>query len=399
MTELLLQLAVPFSVLLLVLVSVQKLLLKRLGARTVYALWFAVPLFWLASLLIPLLPVTFHAEPIKSYQVGVQQLSASVSDVSVLLSLWLIGSALCAAYLVLSYISSRAQYGRAMPLNLANIGPAFRQAEDCSGPCISGLLAPRILLPKDFFTRFDTTQQRLILQHELIHWRRGDLHLNYLALLLLCLYWFNPLCWLAYHKYRQAQELSCDAIVTKHAGKAERIAYGHALLSSTRQSSNLGWPLTHYYGDFKMMKQRIMQLQQQKGLSKPLVLAAMALVFSSSLLLHQPALAGAKDAVQLSPVKRIEPRYPIQAAEQGITGFVQLKFDVGADGKVSNVSVIKSSPEGVFGKEAVRALKEWQYTATGQEHKGQLVQLDFELDPVPSDMERISVTAATADHG
>ena len=108
---------------------------------------------------------------------------------------------------------------------------------------------------------------------------------------------------------------------------------------------------------------------------------------------------GAKDAVQLSPIKRIEPRYPIQAAEQGITGFVQLKFDVGADGKVRNVSVIKSSPEGVFGKEAVRALKEWQYTATGQEHKGQLVQLDFELDPVPSDMERISVTAATADHG
>src|SRR5690606_3511576 len=166
MTELLLQLLVPFSALLLVLVSIQKLLLKRLGARTVYALWSAVPLFFSAPLLIPLLPVTFHAEPIKRYQVGVQQLSASVSDVSTIFSVWLVGSVLCAAYLVLSYLSSRAQYRRATPLNTVNIGPAYRQAEDSSGPCVSGLLAPRILLPNDFFTRFDPTQQRLILQHE-----------------------------------------------------------------------------------------------------------------------------------------------------------------------------------------------------------------------------------------
>ena len=399
MTELLLLLLVPFSALLLVLVSIQKLLLKRLGARTVYALWSAVPLFFSAPLLIPLLPVTFHAEPIKRYQVGVQQLSASVSDVSTIFSVWLVGSVLCAAYLVLSYLSSRAQYRRATPLNTVNIGPAYRQAEDSSGPCVSGLLAPRILLPNDFFTRFDPTQQRLILQHELTHWHRGDLHLNYLALLLLCLYWFNPLCWLAYRKYRQAQELSCDAVVTEHAGKAERIAYGHALLSSTQQPASIWWPLSHYYGDFNSMKQRIMQLQQQKGLSKTLVMTAMALVLGSTLLLQQPALAGAKDTTQLSPVMRIEPRYPVKAAKEGIAGFVQLKFDVSAEGKVSNVSVIKSSPSDIFDKEAIRALKEWQYNATGQEHKALLVQLDFELDVVPPEMERISVKAATADHG
>ena len=58
-----------------------------------------------------------------------------------------------------------------------------------------------------------------------------------------------------------------------------------------------------------------------------------------------------------------------------------------------------SSPSDIFDKEAIRALKEWQYNATGQEHKALLVQLDFELDVVPPEMERISVKAATADHG
>ena len=63
-----------------------------------------------------------------------------------------------------------------------------------------------------------------------------------------------------------------------------------------------------------------------------------------------------------------------------------------AQGKVINASVIKSYPEQVFDKEAIRALQQWQYTATGIEHKAQLVQLDIELDVVQADMERISVT-------
>ena len=41
--------------------------------------------------------------------------------------------------------------------------------------------------------------------------------------------------------------------------------------------------------------------------------------------------------------------------------------------------------------EALRAVAQWQYTATGKVHKGQTVQLDFELD-TPSEMERVSVT-------
>ncbi|NRQ41445.1 M56 family metallopeptidase [Rheinheimera sp. YQF-2] len=394
MTDYLLQLSLPLTLLLLLLLLAQKVLLKPLGARSVYALWAAVPVFLLTTMLVSFSPVAIHSDVIKRYQVGLQQVSSAVSTTNWLFWLWMLGVALCSAYLLLSYLSSRAQYLRAAPLKLAPAILHCRQADDNSGPYITGLFVPRILLPHDFFTRFDATQQQLILQHELTHWRRGDLHLNYLALVLVSLFWFNPLVWLAYRQYRNAQELACDAVATKNASKAERIAYGYALLSSAQQSSVNWWPLTHHYGDFNTMKQRITQLQRQQGVSRMAVLAAMALVMGATLLLQQPVMAGVSKTQQLAAVMRIEPRYPQQAAEQGISGYVQIKFDVDAQGKVVNASVVKSSPEKVFDKEALRALTQWQYTATGKLHPAQMVQLDFELDNIQADIERVSVTPA-----
>ena len=394
MTDYLLHVSVPLSLLLIILLITQQYLLKPLGARTLYALWAAVPLLLLCASITPLLPQVVEAGAIKRYQVGIQQLTAAADNINWLFWLWLVGVMLCSSFLLLSYISGRAQFNRATPLSGNNMPAYCRQADNSSGPYITGLITPRIVLPHDFFTRFDATQQQLILQHELTHWRRGDLHLNYLALVLVSLFWFNPLVWLAYRQYRNAQELACDAVVTKYASKAERIAYGYALLSSTQQSSANWWPLTHHYGDFNTMKQRITQLQRQQGISKIVVLGAMALVLGATLILQQPVMAGVSKTQQLAAVMRIEPRYPLQAAEQGISGYVQIKFDVDAQGKVINASVVKSSPEQVFDKEALRALTQWQYTATGKLHPAQMVQLDFELDTVQADMERVSVTPA-----
>mgnify|MGYP006203331911 FL=1 len=61
MTDYLLQMLLPLSLLLLVLLAAQKLLLKSLGARSVYALWLAVPALLLASALTPLLPQAVDA--------------------------------------------------------------------------------------------------------------------------------------------------------------------------------------------------------------------------------------------------------------------------------------------------------------------------------------------------
>lgn len=398
MTDYLLQLSLPLSVLLLLLVATQKLLLNHFGARTLYALWAAVPLLLLVSALTPLLPQVVDATAIKRYQVGVQQLTTAADKVSWLFWLWLAGVLVCSGFLLLSYISGRKQFNRAAALTGNSLPPHCRQASSNAGPYITGLITPHILLPHDFFHRFDASQQRLILQHELTHWRRGDLHLNYLALAIVSLFWFNPLVWLGYRQYRHAQELACDALVTQDAGKAERIAYGYALLSSTQQAPLYWSPLTHHYGDFNTMKQRIKLLQQQQGFSKTAVLTALALVIATTLMLQQPAQAGADKATQLTAVSRVKPHYPLAAAQQGITGYVQIQFDVDAQGNVINADVIKAVPEKIFVKEALFAVQQWKYAATGQLHKAQRVQLDFELDTAAADMERINVVPSQKKH-
>ncbi len=392
MTSWLLQVSIPLSVLLLLLLAAHRFLLKPLGARNLYALWAVVPLLLILSLL-PIMPeLSSSTEAVKRYQVGLQQLTTAAGSVNWLFWCWLAGGVACLSWLVLTQFSVQQLFKTARPVKVSGFTLPCWQSGRAAGPYISGFIKPRILLPDDFFTRFEPQQQQLILQHELTHWQRGDLHLNYLALLLLTLFWFNPLSWLAYRQYRQTQELACDAVVTSNASNGDKIAYGYALLSSARQPSAYWWPLAHHYGDFTTMKQRLIQLQRQQGLSKTLVLAAMALVLGASLMLQQPALAGADKATQLTPVSRVEPRYPLAAAQQGIAGYVQIQFDVDAQGNVINADVIKAVPEQVFAKEALFAVQQWKYTATGQLHKAQRVQLDFELDTTPADMERINVT-------
>ncbi len=86
-----------------------------------------------------------------------------------------------------------------------------------------------------------------------------------------------------------------------------------------------------------------------------------------------------------SPIVRINPKYPVAAARDGLEGWVQLRFSVDVTGAVTDIEVIAAQPQRVFEQEAIRALKRWKYqpsTLDGATAKrtGLQVQLDFSLD-------------------
>ena len=398
MISLLLELLLPLSLVLLLLLVSRPYVLKWLGARTLYALWSLVPLLLLCFVL-PLQLGNSSSAVMQVYQVSLQQAEQHVSRDSVLLWLWLAGLCFFAVLLVRSQLllnkaKAAARQVKLQSSSLFSVLPCLL-SDKAQGPYISGLVRPEIMLPVDFFQRFSPTQQQLILQHELTHWRRGDLLCNLLALVVLMLFWFNPLCWLAYSAYRQDQELACDALVLANAPTADKIAYGKALLSNTEPRPFRWQGLTTHYGDMKQMKQRLLQLQTQQGFSKTTLVAATALVLTAGLWLQQPAqAAGAAKKNEPTPVMRVEPKYPVQAAAQRIEGYVQAKFDISAQGKVSHVRIVRSVPEGTFDKVSITALEQWQYEATGQQHKDMLVQLDFAMDLPENSVERIDVTPA-----
>jgi bla regulator protein BlaR1 len=97
------------------------------------------------------------------------------------------------------------------------------------GPLAFGIIDKVIAVPVDFDRRFTDGERRLALDHELSHHRSGDLVVNFVALVLLCLQWFNPLAWAAYAAFRFDQEAACDARVLDSANKDDRVDYGRAI--------------------------------------------------------------------------------------------------------------------------------------------------------------------------
>lgn len=86
-----------------------------------------------------------------------------------------------------------------------------------------------------------------------------------------------------------------------------------------------------------------------------------------------------------TPMIRITPRYPIEAAKQGIEGWVKLSFTINPDGSVGDIKVIDAKPKRLFNKAAKKALKGWRYKAkfvdaVAVAQYGMQVQLDFELE-------------------
>ena len=85
-----------------------------------------------------------------------------------------------------------------------------------------------------------------------------------------------------------------------------------------------------------------------------------------------------------TPIVRIEPKYPIQAARDGKEGWVKLSFSINEIGGVEDVTVIDAEPKRIFDKEARRALRKWKYKPKVVDGKplrqtGLTVQLDFKM--------------------
>lgn len=370
---------------------------KHLGAHKTYALWMLLPLILLSSLLVNYLPTQLF--PIQSDQIAYYSVKAgkviSQSESSwyrqTLISTWLIGFSCMTFALFLQSAYLRTLLQTAIKVKgLASYLPTYSHPKVHS-PMLIGIISPKIILPTDFVS-LSPLKQRAIIAHEQYHHKRLDLFCNLLAYGILAAFWFNPLFWLAYKRFRNDQELACDAKVTATLDTAEKIVYSKMLLAYSQQA-NHGLLHTHY-GNKHILKERIMQMKtHQKGQSGLAVIGLTVALGLSSLLLNQQVLAGDDKNQDIHPVIRIEPVYPAAAVEANQNGFVVMKFDITPAGEVNNIKVIKSSPTAVFDASAIKALKQWRYSESKTGAKDSLVQLDFVVEAPASDIEKIQVSS------
>lgn len=94
-------------------------------------------------------------------------------------------------------------------------------------PFIFGVLRPRVFLPSDI----EKADLPYVLAHEQAHLKRRDHLWKPLGFLLLTVYWFNPVLWVAYILFCKDMELACDERVLRTLGAACKKPYSNALIN------------------------------------------------------------------------------------------------------------------------------------------------------------------------
>lgn len=366
--------------LLLVLLS-RKLLRQKLGARIAYAAWVIVPLAAVA-VLVPAQADDPLLASRASASVGLPELvyfslagASGTESSAVLLPLWLSGALLAFA----TFAHRQWRFNRHIR---SPAGSPYARSVG-QGPAVAGMLRPRIVLPADFETRYSAEQQILVIAHERLHLRRGDIPAQALATLLRCVFWFNPLIHFAAARFRFDQELACDADVLAAYPNSRR-AYGEAMLKT--QLADFGLPVGCHWQSSHPLKERISMLSKplpgasrrvsglalvvaivatgsyaawaaQPGSSPADVNAASTHDKQSPAKTAMPGIGSITDADVLTP-----PGYPAGVSKNQ-PGHVLLEILVAVDGTVKDVRVIKSEPAGVFDEVTKDAALQWRFNA------------------------------------
>lgn len=254
--------SVASSCAILLILLLRKAVRMYFGPNLAYFLWLLVP----TSLIALLLPApSIGLKSVLPVALSVTSLTSHVAQVSTsaglgldwttwLVYAWGIGGLLFCAKVV-----------RQQRQFIVSLGDLIRSdgvllATDLAAcPVVFGVVRPRIVVPSDFAIRYAPEEQVLILAHERMHIRRGDLLVNALWTVARCFFWFNPLVHVAGRLIRFDQELACDADVMRDHPRSRK-PYANAMLRTQLVDDPL--PLGCHWPSIHPLKQRIMLLKQ-----------------------------------------------------------------------------------------------------------------------------------------
>ncbi|MBR1771050.1 MAG: hypothetical protein IJ747_03370 [Lachnospiraceae bacterium] len=138
--------------------------------------------------------------------------------------LWILGMAAMLFYALCSIWIMRKKLSASVRL-FDNV----YQCDTIPGAFIMGVFKPQIYLPG----KLAPSEREFVLAHESAHIRRGDHLWKPFGFLVLTVYWFHPLCWIAYILLCRDIEYACDEVATRNMSKEEKADYCQTLLDCT----------------------------------------------------------------------------------------------------------------------------------------------------------------------
>ena len=298
--------AVSGSILILILALFRLLLGKQLPKALFPALWCAAAVRLLLPLALPSplsiwnlashnvqaaagTQIAAHTTPFSAASAVSAAADAGSAEARLQLPvlIWAIGAALLAGYLLVGFCRFHSRFSRAAPAESPVIDqvlqqlcfrhpPVIRAASCGLVPLTYGCIRPVVLLPAELLT--DTDTLRMILTHELAHIRRRDCLRKLLFSVCLCVYWWNPACWLLIVLANRDIELACDELALRYLGADRRKAYALTLLElAARQAQP--HPLCSGFGK-PAAEERIQAIMKAKKL--PVYLTAIAVILAAA---------------------------------------------------------------------------------------------------------------------
>ena len=163
-------------------------------------------------------PAALAANPLPAAEAA----APAFSPASLIPLVWGLGIAAMLLYAAVSYFRLSRQVRLSAPA-----GKRVYRCDTISTPFILGIVNPKIFLPSDL----DEKTAVSVLAHEQAHLRRGDHLWKPLGYVLLSIYWFNPLCWVAYFLFCRDVEQACDEAVIERMNPQQKKDYSAALLA------------------------------------------------------------------------------------------------------------------------------------------------------------------------
>lgn len=227
--------------------------------------------------------------------------------------IWLLGMVGMLGYALFTTLRLRRRVSTAVRLE-----QGVKQSEYVKTPFVLGLIHPTIYLP----FHMESADAVHVLAHERAHIRRGDPWWKVLGFVLLAIYWFHPLMWVAYFFLCRDIEAACDEAVIRDLSQEERQGYAEALLRLSAAVPGLhACPLA--FGEVDV-KTRIKGVMHYK---KPgfwiVTLAVLAAMVVAVCFLTSPAaektpeitLPPAENAETVQPQPQEQPEAPVVAEE------------------------------------------------------------------------------------
>ena len=194
------------------------------------------------------------------------------------------------------------------------------RSERAGFPFVLGLIHSKIYLP----VNLDEDAMAHVIAHEQAHICRRDHWWKPLGFLLLTVYWFQPLLWVAYVLLCRDIELACDEKVIRDMNREQRADYSQALLQcSVRRSAMAACPLA--FGEVGVMERVKNVLNYRKPAFWVIVAAVAACLIAAVCFRTDPVTATVKHpwvqeytgTVDTAQFESISPAFAIGAAENG----------------------------------------------------------------------------------